>query len=566
MLLQRLSEYADRLDLPPTLYSEGPLRYIIQLDGTGRLRSPDPIDTADPSSPRTKRGQRRQLPQVVRASGVKPLLLADKADYALGYVGEGGKAGRVSSCHAAFVDLVSRCADSTGEPAVCAILHFLQEDPLAQLAFPGDFDPSAIITFSVDGTLPIDLPAVQRFWALENDPAGKDSPVMQCVVCGEEKPVLLRLQGKLKGIPGGQSSGTSLISANAEAFESYGLAASLVAPTCASCGERFTKSANDLLTGEKNRIVIGDSVYIFWTREETGFPFADLLTEPDPEEVQRLLTSALRGIAPGEVDDTRFFAASLSASGGRAVVRDWLDTTVREAITHLAAWFRRQELVDAWGSPGRPLGLYALAASTVRDAKDLPPTTLRSLVRGALTGAPLPRGLLFQAVRRNRAEQTVTRPRAALIKLVLSSLEPKESLMPFLDDQSPSPAYHCGRLLAVLEEAQRLAIPGAASGIVDRFFGTASSAPASVFGRLLRGAQPHLAKLERDRPGAYHALQRRMEEILAHLTAFPKTLSLQDQGLFALGYYHQRALDRAAARDAAEARRDDRVNSAAPIQ
>ena len=82
-----------------------------------------------------------------------------------------------------------------------------------------------------------------------------------------------------------------------------------------------------------------------------------------------------------------------------------------------------------------------------------------------------------------------------------------------LDPSNSSPAYQCGRLLAVLEDIQRAAIPGAKATIVDRFFGTASSAPASVFGRLMRGAQPHLSKLERDNPNAYRALQRRMEEV-----------------------------------------------------
>lgn len=124
-----------------------------------------------------------------------------------------------------------------------------------------------------------------------------------------------------------------------------------------------------------------------------------------------------------------------------------------------------------------------------------------------------------------------------------------------LDPAHPEPAYHCGRLLAVLEQAQRLAVPGVKATIVDRFYGTASAAPASVFSRLLRGAQPHLAKLERDRPNAYQALQRRLEAIMAVLTGFPSTLTLEQQGLFALGYYHQRAYDRAQARAASERRK-----------
>ena len=94
---------------------------------------------------------------------------------------------------------------------------------------------------------------------------------------------------------------------------------------------------------------------------------------------------------------------------------------------------------------------------------------------------------------------------------------------------------------------QRAAIPGANTTITDRFFGAASTAPASVFGRLLRGAQAHLSKLRKERRGTYEALERKLEEVQAGLNAFPKILSLEQQGFFSLGYYHQRASDRAGA-------------------
>jgi CRISPR-associated protein Csd1 len=255
------------------------------------------------------------------------------------------------------------------------------------------------------------------------------------------------------------------------------------------------------------------------------------------------------------VDETAFYATALSGSGGRAVVRDWVDTTVGAVKQSLARWFALQQIVGPDGAEWRPFGVYELAAATVRDPRtDLDPAVPRGLIRAALTGAPVPPGLLYQAVRRNRAEQRVTRSRAALIKLVLCSLHgnEREDAMVRLEPSHPSPAYHCGRLLAVLESVQRLAIPGVKATVVDRFFGTAATAPASVFGRLVRGAQPHLAKLERDRPSAYWALQRRLEEIHGGLAGYPRTLALEEQGLFALGYYHQRAFDREQARLARE--------------
>lgn len=554
MLLQRLKEYADRrMQLPPTLYTEAPVRYIIELDATGQLLSPRPVDTVDPANPRTKRGQRRLVPQVTRAVGIKPLLLADNAEYTLGLARETSKPERVAACHAAYLGVLERCAATTHELAIIAVQTFLQNAPTASLDLPDEFDRGATITFRVAGRFCVDLPSVQSFWAADNNPAANGAKLMQCLVCSQERPVLDRLQAKVKGVPGGQTSGTSIISANAEAFESYGLEASLIAPTCADCGERFTKALNHLLADEQSRIVLGGSAFIFWTRDSNPFDLRSFLSDPQPEDVRKLFESVRGGPVP-DVDDTAFYATSLSGSGGRTVVRDWVDTTVGDAKQNLQTWFARQRLVDAFGEAPRPLGLFPLAVATVRESKDLAPTTPRVLLRAALTGAPLPSGLLYQAVRRNRAEQSVTRQRAALIKLVLLSQQPTqpEEYMVQLDLDNVHPAYRCGRLLAVLEAIQREALPGAKATIVDRFFGTASSAPASVFGRLMRGAQPHLAKLERDRPYAYRALQRRMEDVSAGLNAFPRTLTLEEQALFALGYYHQRAHDRAEARAASE--------------
>jgi len=569
MFLQRLLEYAGRLNLPPTLYAEAPVRYLIELDSAGRPLSPELVDTADPASPRTRRGQLHLVPRVQRTVKVRPQLLADNAEYTLGLGREGSKPERVAECHAAYLAQLERCARVTADPAVEAVRRFLAGDGPAGLRLPDDMDRGAAISFRVEGQWVVDLEAVQAFWAAENDPDAdpdRPAPVMQCLICGARRPVLRRLQAKVKGIPGGQTAGTALISANKEAFESYGLEASLIAPTCAPCGERVTKALNSLLADPAHHTALGGAVLVFWTREEHPFSLRDLLESPQPEQVRALIESVRSGQPFPRVDETAFYAAVLSASGGRAVVRDWLDTTVAGVKRSLGRWFQRQAIVDAYGAPPRPLGIYALAAATVRDArKDLAPPIPRALWHSALTGAPLPAGLLAEAVRRNVAERRVTFQRAALIKLALCggpwagregpADENMEDEMVQLDANNASPAYRCGRLLAVIEEAQRLAIPGINATVVDRFYGAASTAPASVFGRLLQGVRPHLAKLRRDRPAAFRALQMRLEEIQAGMSGFPRTLSLEEQGLFALGYYHQRAWDRAQAREAAARRR-----------
>jgi len=126
-----------------------------------------------------------------------------------------------------------------------------------------------------------------------------------------------------------------------------------------------------------------------------------------------------------------------------------------------------------------------------------------------------------------------------------------------LQTERPEAAYHCGRLLSVLEQIQQAALGrNVNTTIVDRFYGTASTAPASVFGTLLGGAQPHLSKLRRSqRESTAFALQSKLEDVLACLPDFPCTLKLQDQALFALGYYHQRAHDRAQGKARAAAKK-----------
>lgn len=116
-----------------------------------------------------------------------------------------------------------------------------------------------------------------------------------------------------------------------------------------------------------------------------------------------------------------------------------------------------------------------------------------------------------------------------------------------LDEDNHHPSYLCGRLLAVLEQVQFQAVSHR-STLIDRCYGTASTAPGSVFPRLIRGVQAHLGKLRKKRFGAYAALQGRLEAVMENLAGFPKVLTLEEQGWFSLGYYHERAWDRSQAK------------------
>ena len=126
-----------------------------------------------------------------------------------------------------------------------------------------------------------------------------------------------------------------------------------------------------------------------------------------------------------------------------------------------------------------------------------------------------------------------------------------------LDAGNQDPAYLCGRLLAELNEIQRQALGQTNATVIDKFYGSASSAPASVFSNLLNNARNHLSKLSKagnKGEAAAKSLDRRLEEIMDGLRTFPTTLTMPEQAMFALGFYHQRAANRRAIRERMEAR------------
>lgn len=556
MILQRLKEYADtRMPLPPEMHGEVKIRWVIELGEEGELIGFTPLGGTGKAD---KNGIPHIVPTIVRAAGIKPKLLADNGEYVLGIPRDPAKAARVADAHAQFVSLVAACAEATGEPTVHAVAAFLRNWDPALDSPPDAFKPDDVLTFRVGDVLPTTLRSVQDFWA-RYTAGGEEGgrPVMTCLVTGDMGPVEERLPEKIKRIPNGQTSGTALVSANAVPFSSYGLKNSLTSPISRQAGERFAKALNHLIADERSHVYIGPIVYVFWTREGTEFDAWTYVQQPDPVMVKRLFDSARSGMQIHDAGAEAFYALALSASGGRAVVRDWLESTIGQAEDNLRRWFRAQRIVDVYGGEGRPLGVRALAFSAYRDAsKDMTAAVPATLLRLALSWSHLPSDLLARAVQRNRAEGEVTRPRAALIKLILT----KQGVVPMTDLESLDPApdllhdervaYHCGRLLAELEAAQRAALGRVNATLTDRYYGSASSTPATVFPSLMQRHFTHMSKLRKTKSATYGAIDKRMQEIMAPLPTFPTTLTMQQQGLFALGYYHQRAADRAAATQA----------------
>lgn len=582
MILSKLKDYADQQmnDLPPPMYQKKYVAWYVRLSEAGQYEGIVCL-----KSTTEKQGKEIIGPYVTGATGNKPKpnLLIGNGEFVFGVAKAKSKPERVEQCHAVFKQLIRDCAIATQNPYVQAIEHFLFSDNfiLAKNDLPPAFDPNNLVTFCVGDIVPADavfhLHDVETFWAQYTSTQSSHDH-MTCLITGEDGPVEQRLPCTIEKLLTGkppQMVSAKMVSAQSDPFSSYGLQNSLTSPISRDAAERFTKALNSLISDQQSRLYLGSTVYVFWTREPDEFDFFGALNHPTIKEIQALLQSPLKAQAIRLEEDevNQFYALALTANKTRVVVRDWLETTLPIVKANLQSWFQSQQIVDAYGNAPRPFGVYGLAASVYRDAKkEMQPSAPIALLRCALKGDRLPHHFLTKLVQRIRTDKDITHPRAALLKLIFSnSATPTDQpMMTNMDSLNPNPnlegsdraAYDCGRLLAVLESTQRAAIGSVNASLTDRYYGSASSTPAIAFPPLLKGVRSHLSKLRKVKPGVYVALEERLETVVQCILPFPKTLTLQQQGLFGLGYYHQRASDRAAAKAKAAEKKAQAENDA----
>ncbi len=482
-----------------------------------------------------------------RTSAADPDFLVDKSEYVLGVEPEGKRsADDLRKCLGLFQRYVREGSETTGSHALLAVTRFLADDlersrAIERTSAEG-YASNDLFAFEHDGRLVHELPEVQEYFSRSRRIAGNHQS--QCLVCGSHA-VPADNHSAVK-IPGGTTSGISLVSFNADAFESYGLSRNENAPVCRDCADAYVTALNRLLTnsypnprrpGEvmpKRFVRLSpDTTAVFWADKEASV--LDLLTDlntPRIESVRALLLAPYEGRTPVEVS-ARFYCLILSGAQGRAILRGMHTGTVAHVESNVRAYF---ESIDT-GSD-QPLPLFALMRSLVLQGKleNLAPGLVTDVFVAIVFARRFPQTLLAGAVTRCRAERKVSRERAALLRAYLKRNCNLEVLVS-LDRENVSPGYRLGRLMAVLESLQSRAQKNPNKTIVDRYYGAGSTRPATVFPRLVALAQHHLAKLT---VGPMSFYQSRLGEVMDGIASFPPTLGLEEQGLFALGYYHQR--------------------------
>jgi len=402
----------------------------------------------------------------------------------------------------------------------------------------------------------------------ENDISKQlNSETAYCSVCGRNKYPIARLHEKIKGLPpfnDGKSSNRLMISYNKDAFLSYGLSQSLNSGICTNCAKNYADALNVLIEKKDSHKIFGsDTAMIYWTREKTELGELDLLDKPDPAAVGILINS-VNSVASGKenvsknLETNRFYSLTLSGAAARIAVRDWIEINLDEYKYNIAKWFEdvRITYYDFDLKEFKMLypGLNQLSwACNRKDAREEPAVSrvAKYLWSCAIKNQSPPLWILPVVLKRiaynyNNSEgksiNTFTKSRAALIRLILNrnnkgGIKMKEEL----DLKNISPAYLCGRLFALIEGIQRSTLgKDINAGVRERFFSAASTSPSPTFGRLMRLMQNHLTKLRQEKPGLAVILDKEVVELCGKIQTFPATLSLEQQGQFALGYYHQK--------------------------
>jgi len=592
VILQALTKYYERMiqEQVPDLEPEGFKRVAIPF--TLVLKKDGSIAGIDDN--RTDAGKRKQIrpfivPKVFdgsRTSDIESNLLWDKASYVFGVSPKEGKAKRLKNQREKFLSTISDYfPDENADDGVRAVVKFLKHhaDSIQEYKAWEEIqskDPNLAFRLEGEQTLICNRDAVKEAIANKNKTVTSEKGL--CLVTGKIDN-LTRLENPIKGLRGSGKAESHLVSFNESAYWSYGKERGANAPISKFASSAYVTAINFMQReGARQWIKVGDATTVFWAEKKHEIEdwFTDIFGEPakgeseqDNEAIKALFKSPETGATPALDDNTRFYVLGLSPNASRIAVRFWYAETVADVERNIRQYFDDTNITHAdYEMPHCSLnGLLAATAVETKDPKktnrvyfrgkyyDVTPNLAGDFMKAILTSTPYPQTLLSAVITRAKAEQSkkdpktgksiqnVSYPRAALIKAILyrearyRNSNIKEVGMS-LDTSNTNPGYLLGRLFAVLEKVQIESAGGEGkinATIRDRFYGSASSTPVTVFARLMRLKNHHLAKLENYK-SFYEKLIGEIVDKISPNNAYPAHLSLDDQGRFAVGYYHQR--------------------------
>ncbi|MFP4141074.1 MAG: type I-C CRISPR-associated protein Cas8c/Csd1 [Phycisphaerae bacterium] len=579
-MLHALLEYAEQagIDAEPG-FAPKHVRWLLQFSPEGEYQGLTPASD-------DKKGREFAKVPHLKFSGDTPMrqFLVDTAQYVVLY-GEDEPGEKLLRKHGFFLNLLREAGQA--EPVLARIADALEDpDELAKMhkeldAATPKVKPSDNVTFvemSADGARILVEQGTWHDWWRGYWPGlfkkkgrkGKVADEMRSLLTGElVEPATTHPKVKGLGDVGGNVE-TTLVGFNQDTFCSYGLEQSANAAVSADTAEAYAAALNQLIAGHSRRLA-GAKVVYWYTHDvppETD-PVAKLLNGVDLGEAEvqeeaaagkdtstvaqanRRAGKLLEAVKSGKASDLhglgecRYRALTLGGNAGRAVVRDWMEGSFEDLAANVTQWFEDFSIVNRHGDGLAPEPKFlAVLGAMVRDLKEVHPPLETALWKSAIAGLPIPYEAMARTLARVRMDViNGESPRHARLGLLKAYLIRKEitEMQPELNEHENCPAYVCGRIMAVLADIQRAALGDVGAGVVQRYYAAASATPALVLGKLVRGAQTaHLPKID---GGLKVWFDQQLADLWDRLDqAPPATMSLEDQTLFAMGYYQQKAL------------------------
>ena len=562
-MLQALVSYTEQ-HLPESEpgFKVREVNWLIELTSDGRMLGIVPLGDG-------KRGQPlARCPDMhgMNAGGKSHFLIESAQTVALFFkkgVDE-RNAGSAEARHAFYVDLIQEASQrvSTLQPILAVLRDPLRLERLRLALSEHGAKPVDWVTWRVDGSDLREKQAVQSWWrewrARDLAKTGntrsqrKGAEPMICLLSGERTSPLAT-HPKITGLAGvgGQPAGDVLVGFDKSSFASYGLNQSANAAMNADVVQKYVDGLNDLIRNHSRKLA--NAVVVHWFKvqvppEDDPLAFLHGLEIPTQAEAAALgaakrLLDAIRSGRRPDLGDNYYYALTLSGVAGRVMVRDWMEGRFEDLVANIDSWFRDFSIVarNGIGYAYDPK-FMAVCGALVRDLKDLPAPTAATLWKAAVQCLPIPQPLVAQALARFRSDLVRDEPfnhaRIGLIKAYF--VRGGDSHMTaYLNADHPSPAYHCGRLLALFANLQRAALGDVGAGVVQRYYAAFSQTPGLVLGRLVNNARNHLGKLDAGLAWWYES---QVADVMNRLKdTAPRILDLEGQGLFALGYYQQLA-------------------------
>lgn len=569
MILQSLVAYYDALarkgKITKTGWSIAKVSYALVLDKDGSLSGivSKKIDSEDQKKPLP--AQITVPEQIKKTSGTASNFMCENAAYFLGYDSK-GKPDKALKCFEAAKALHHQLLDSVETSAAKRVLLFFDTwDPakaaVNEFVVPlvKDIEKGANFVFAdEDGNLLHTDQGIAEAWGNYKGRDGAGTEFGRCLVTGEEASIAI-LHPSIKGIRGAQSSGASLVSFNAPASESYGNdgAQGKNAPVSELAAFKYGTALNFLISDGKHVQYVADTALIYWSEDAEPI-YQDIFDEVLTGSEHNISDSDLKGIfrqlaAGGDFEvngvsgkyDNRFYVLGIAPNAARLSVRFFLQDEFGKMIDNLNEHNRRTEIIQPM-EEHRKLPLWAMLNETANQNssnKMPPPPMAGSVLRSIVLNIPYPNALYETVIMRIRAERDIKWRKAAIIKAFFlknykNNKRLQEAATVSVNETDYEP-YVLGRIFAVLEMIQKSANPGIKTTIRDKYFSGAAATPAHIFPILISLAQHHLKKLN-DRSGVYY--DKLLTQLQNKITSsqYPARQSLQDQGAFYLGYYHEK--------------------------